>query len=178
MNRLYSLQSQPIATPQAYDPVTVEWNHSLAGDFLWTNSNFCEAICDVMTPATWSMWAIYMEAVPFEVPGYPLIGVIGGRPYINMSLLLSFGRALGIDERTMRKRSEDLWGRIPDGVDVPTIPLSRGQLLRLMLPTLLRVRKALRVSKGEIRAFIATCPRWCDTMRERIRQIRSRAETG
>jgi hypothetical protein len=40
-----------------------EWNHSLAGDFLWTNSNFCEAICDVMTPATWSMWGIYLEAV-------------------------------------------------------------------------------------------------------------------
>jgi len=154
----------------------VEWNDSLAGDFLWTNNNFCEAICDVMTPATWSMWKIYVEVVPFEIPGYPLIGVIGGRPYINMSLLLSFGQAFGIDERAMRKRSEDLWGRIPDGVDVPLLPLSRWQLLRLILPALFRVRKALRVSKDEIQAFIATCPYWCDTMRQRIHQTHSRAD--
>lgn len=40
---------------------TCQWNDSFAGDFLWTNSNFCEAICDVMTPATRSMWDIYLE---------------------------------------------------------------------------------------------------------------------
>jgi phosphohistidine swiveling domain-containing protein len=45
-----------------------------------------------------------------------------------------------------------------------------------MLPTLLRVRKALRVSRGKIQTFIATCPCWCDTMRQRIRQIRSHAD--
>jgi phosphohistidine swiveling domain-containing protein len=174
--RLYLLQSRPVTTLQAYNPATGEWNHSLAGDFLWTNSNFCEAVCDVMTPATWSMWEIFLEAVSFEVPGYPLVGAIGGRPYINMSLLLSFGWVLGIDEWTMRKRSEDLWGRIPDGVDVPLVPLSRWQLLRLMLPTFLWMRRALCVGKGEIQAFIATCPRWCDTMRQQICQTRSPAD--
>jgi pyruvate,water dikinase len=99
--------------------------------------------------------------VPFDVPGYPLIGVIGGRPYINMSLLISFGHALGIDERTMRKRSEDLWGRIPDEVNVPLLPLSRWQLLRLILPTLLRVRKALRVNKNEIQVHRLTLATKC-----------------
>ncbi|MBN2550672.1 MAG: hypothetical protein JXB15_16020 [Anaerolineales bacterium] len=44
-------------------PAADEWNDSLKGDFLWTNSNFCEAISDVMTPATRSMWDIYMDRV-------------------------------------------------------------------------------------------------------------------
>jgi phosphohistidine swiveling domain-containing protein len=157
-------------------PVDLGWNDSLAGDFLWTNSNFCEAICDVMTPATWSMWQIYMEAVPFEVPGYPLVGVIGGHPYINLSLLASFGRALGMDAGTMLRRSEDLWGRVPEGVHIPLLPLTRWQLLRTMLPALIRVRKALRVSREEIRSFTAACPGWCDTMRHRIRQSSSPAD--
>lgn len=104
----------------------MKWNDSLAGDFLWTNSNFCEAICDVMTPATWSMWQIYMKAMPFKVPGYPLVGAIGGRPYINLSLLASFGRALGMDAGGMLRRSEDLWGRIPEGVEKTNMRTSRG----------------------------------------------------
>jgi len=159
-----------------HDPVTLGWNDSLAGDFLWTNSNFCEAIGDVMTPATWSMWQIYLEAVPFEVPGYPLAGVIAGRPYINLSLLASFGRALGMDAGTMLRRSEDLWGRVPEDVDIPLLPLTRWQLLRMVLPALIRVRKAMRVSEEEIRRFIAGCPGWCTAMRGRIRQTDLPAE--
>jgi phosphohistidine swiveling domain-containing protein len=163
-------------TLEGHNPVTGEWNDSLTGDFLWTNSNFCEAICDVMTPATWSMWEIYTEAVPFQIPGYPLVGVIGGRPYINLSLLASLGRALGMDAGKMLRRSEDLWGRVPEGVDVPLLPLTNWQLLRTVLPVLFRIRKALRVSKEEIQAFIATCPCWCTTMRRRIQQTRSQTE--
>jgi phosphohistidine swiveling domain-containing protein len=174
--RLYLLQSRPITTLQAYNPVTGGWNHSLTGDFLWTNSNFCEAICDVMTPATWAMWEIYTEAVPFQIPGYPLVGIIGGRPYINLSLLASLGRALGWDAKKMLQRSEELWGRVPEGVDVPLLSLSRWQLLRITLPALLRVRKALRVSREEIQAFIATCPWWCDTMRRRIGDVSSKVK--
>ncbi|MBN1886830.1 MAG: hypothetical protein JW850_02530 [Thermoflexales bacterium] len=153
-----------------------EWNDSLSGDYMWTNSNFCEAICDVMTPATWSMWEIYTEAVPFQVPGYPLVGIIGGRPYINLSVLASLGQALGMDAHEMLQRAEDLWGRVPEGVTVPQLPLTRWQLLATMLPALLRVRMALRVSEAEIRAFTAECPGWCTAMRQRIRQIGSPGE--
>jgi protein-S-isoprenylcysteine O-methyltransferase Ste14/phosphohistidine swiveling domain-containing protein len=155
---------------------TSEWNDSLAGDFLWTNSNFCEAICDVMTPATWSMWGIYLEAVPFQMPGYPLVGVIGGRPYINLSLLICVGRALGMDTRKMLQMSEDLWGRVPEGVEIPLLPLSNWQVLRMALPTLFRVRRALRVDQDEIQAFSANCRDWCVRMRGQIRQVGTPAE--
>jgi pyruvate,water dikinase len=156
--------------------VADEWNDSFNGDFLWTNSNFCEALGDVLTPATRSMWDIYIEAVPFQVPGYPLVGVIGGRPYINLSVLTSVGRMLGMDPRKMLQRSEDLWGRVPEGVEIPELPLARWQLWRTLLPARLRVRKALRVSQRMLQAFIAGCPEWCVELRARIRQAAQPAE--
>ena len=74
-----------------YDPVTGEWNDCLVGDFLWSNVNVSEAVPDVMTPSTWSLWWIHhYEANLFEFPGaYPFCGNICGRPYLNLSLLVS-----------------------------------------------------------------------------------------
>jgi phosphohistidine swiveling domain-containing protein len=161
---------------QKYSLDASEWNDSLAGNYLWTNSNFCEAISDVMTPATRSMWEIYLEAVPFQFPGCPLVGVIGGRPYINLSLLVSVGRAFGVGTEEMLRRSEDLWGQVPEGVDIPLLPLTNWQMRCKVLPVLFRVRKALQVSKKEIQTFISSCPDWCATMRNRIRQSGTSAE--
>ena len=163
-------------TPLNQLPAADEWNDSLKGDFLWTNSNFCEAISDVMTPATRSMWDIYLEAVPFHVPGFPLVGVIGGRPYINLSLLVSFGRAVGMPSRQILHRSQDLWGRVPEEIDIPRLPLTNWQVLRTMLPILYRIRKALRVSPEEIQIFVDTCRDWCTEMRSRIQMAEAPGE--
>lgn len=152
------------------------WNDSFKGDFLWTNSNFCEAISDVMTPATWSMWEIYTEAVPFQIPGYPLVGVIGGRPYINLSLLASMGRVFGMDSRKFLQRAENVWGRVPEEVEIPLLPMTNLQMLRSMLPALFTVRKALHVSPEEIQVFIAGCPGWCSEIRGRIQRVSLAAE--
>lgn len=153
-----------------------EWNDSLKGDFIWTNSNFCEAIADVMTPATRSMWDIYLEVIPFRFSDYPLVGVIGGRPYINLSLLASLGRAFGMDIRKMLDRSQDLWGRVPDGVEIPLLPLTKWQMLRMALPALVKSQKVLRANQAEIRYFTATCCTWCEEMRSRIRSSKAPAE--
>ena len=84
-----------------YNPVTGEWNDSLSGEFLWSNVNVSEAVPDVMTPSTWSLWWIYhYEANPFEFPGdYRFCGNICGRPYLNLSLIFSVYRAIGKDAR-------------------------------------------------------------------------------
>jgi pyruvate,water dikinase len=53
-----------------YNPVTGEWNDSLKGDYLWSNVNVSEAVPDVMTPSTWSLWRIYhYDANPIKIPG-------------------------------------------------------------------------------------------------------------
>jgi rifampicin phosphotransferase len=59
--RVALLQARPITTLRASDPTTGEWNDSLAGDYLWTNTNYGEAVPDVMTPATWSLLQLFMD---------------------------------------------------------------------------------------------------------------------
>ena len=54
-SKLFLLQSRPITTLIGRNPATGEWNDSLTGDFLWTNTNFMEAVPDVMTPSTCSL---------------------------------------------------------------------------------------------------------------------------
>ena len=78
---------------------TGEWNDSLLGDFLWSSVNVSEAVPDVMTPSTWSLWQIFhRDANPIKVPGnYPFCGNICGRPYLNLSLVVSLYRAVGKD---------------------------------------------------------------------------------
>jgi hypothetical protein len=78
-----------------YDPSTGEWNDSLVGDFLWSNVNTNEALPDVMTPASWSLWRIYfIDTNPVRLPDrYPFCGNIAGRAYMNLSLVISFYRS-------------------------------------------------------------------------------------
>lgn len=48
--KLYILQARPITTLITGNPDTYEWNDTLDGDFLWTNTNVGEAMSDVFTP--------------------------------------------------------------------------------------------------------------------------------
>lgn len=82
-DKLFILQSRPITTLQAYNPATGEWNDSLKGDYLWSNVNFGEAIPDVMTPLTWSVVEFVLDDWVF-IPDVPMVGNIGGRPYLNI----------------------------------------------------------------------------------------------
>ena len=82
--KIYLLQSRPITTLKGNNLFTGEWNDSLTGDYLWLNANLTEATPDIMTPLTWSLLKIlHMDAQPFKVPGgYPMVGNIGGHPYV------------------------------------------------------------------------------------------------
>lgn len=74
---------------------TFEWNDSLSGDFLWTNTNVGESISDVVTPLSWSI----IRALDEEhnvIPGHYLMsGNICGRVYSNVSVPLSVFLHLG-----------------------------------------------------------------------------------
>ncbi len=141
---LYILQSRPITTMQPYNPATGEWNDSRRGDYLWSNANFGEAIPGVMTPLTWSLVKIYgEETFRNPLPGdHPLLGNIGGRFYINLSLFTSMMVALGLSRERMNRESQELFGNLPEDVPIPTIPFSRGAVLRRFL--LFAVRSVLR----------------------------------
>jgi pyruvate,water dikinase len=143
-NRLYLLQSRPITTVQGYDRRTGVWNDSHRGDYLWSNANFGEALPGVMTPLTWSVIQIYgEETFGNPLPGnHPLMGNIGGRFYVNLTLFASMLHALGFSRERMNRESQEFFGNLPDDVEVPTIPFSRLSLLPRLVP--FAVRAALR----------------------------------
>jgi len=94
--KLYILQSRPITTLKPGNPDTYEWNDSLTGDFLWTNTNVGEAFADVFTPLSWSVIRA-LDEEQAAIPGYYLVsGNICGRAYTNISFLLSVFPTFGI----------------------------------------------------------------------------------
>jgi len=71
-----------------------EWNDSLKGDYLWSSVNFGEAVTEVMTPLTWSVIQFTLDDWIF-LPGIPTVGVIAGRPYLNISIFMTLYAGMG-----------------------------------------------------------------------------------
>ncbi|WP_202609540.1 PEP/pyruvate-binding domain-containing protein [Herbidospora solisilvae] len=133
----YILQARPITGRREL------WNDSLLGDYLWSNGNLGEAIPSVMTPVTWSVVQRFMAdaMISGSFAGHPMCGNIGGRFYMNLSVLLTIGDSLGLN-RVIRDSLEPVFGRLPEGAEIPLLPLTRRQFVRGVVP-LLRGRLAL-----------------------------------
>ncbi|MBL8055564.1 MAG: hypothetical protein JNK29_02645, partial [Anaerolineales bacterium] len=168
--RLYLLQARPITTLRAHNPATGEWNDSLSGDYLWTNANFGEAVPDVMTPLTWSLLQVYFEeTIPFQFPGQiPAMGNLGGRFYMNLSALASVGAALGLSRARLNHESEEFFGRLPEHVTVPLMPLPRWRTLAYLIPVGVRAKSRVRRNQARLAAFTAAVPARVADLRARL----------
>ena len=151
-----------------YNPVTGEWNDSLKGNYFWSNVNVSEAVPDVMTPSTWSLWWIYhYEVSPFEFPGdHPMCGNICGRPYLNLGLLCSIYRSLGKDIR--QELQGDMVGSAPSDLDIPYIQFSTIAVLWKGLPAIFVAQQEARRDLKQLPEFLSTNTGWCRTMRTHI----------
>ncbi|MGW4403982.1 PEP/pyruvate-binding domain-containing protein [Nonomuraea sp. NPDC004702] len=159
------LQARPIT---GLKPQAEEWNDSLKGDYLWTAGNLGEAIPDVMTPATWSFVRIFIhEAMSASaLPGFDLVGNIGGRFYMNLSVVHSIAAALGM--RSRLGAVEQVFGRLPAGLEVPLVRLSRWEIVRRVLPMAVTLQRRVRRNIKELPAFLATSRQRCEELRERV----------
>ncbi len=151
-----------------YNPITGEWNDSLKGEYLWSNVNLSEAVPDVMTPSTWSLWWIFhSETNPITFPGTaPFCGNIGGRPYFNLSLLFSIYKAVGQDARKEMRR--DMMGSLSEAIDIPTLPFSAFSVYRTVLPGTFKARFLMRRCQEGMPQFLADTPSWCRLTRSAI----------
>ena len=158
--KLVLLQARPITTLQHYNPVNGEWNDSLRGDYLWSNANFGEAIPGVMTPLTWSVIQIYAEETfGNPLPGNdPMMGNIGGRFYVNLSLFSAMFQALGFSRERINRESEEFFGNLPADITIPTIPFSRLTVLRRFIPFALRAATRRLRNLRQLAAFTAELP--------------------
>ncbi|MEU6432035.1 PEP/pyruvate-binding domain-containing protein [Microbispora sp. NPDC046973] len=167
------VQARPI-TGSA--PRVEEWNDSLKGDYLWTSGNLGEAIPDVMTPVTWSFVRLFIEEAmsAAALPGLDIVGNIGGRFYMNLSVAVSVARAFGM--RSRLGAIEQVFGRLPAGLDVPVLEMSRWQIIRAVLPMAVHIRRKVRANLKGMRAFLATSLERCEELRAAIRSTSSAPE--
>ena len=176
--QVYILQARPITTLAPVDPETGAPNDSRLGDYLWTSTNFGEALPDVMTPLTWSMMRIYLESnrLGVETDWLPLGGNIGGRLYMNLSLPATLFRALGFNAARINGLVVEAFGELPDGEEIPLIPYSRMQAFRTFVPHAFRRAWLVARLKKQVPGFIADGPRIETEIRAAIASARSPAD--
>lgn len=173
-DELWLVQARPVtaAGPHAVaDPDP--WNDSRSGDFLWTNTNVGEAIPDVMTPATWSMVQVFMSdaMATASIPPYVGYGRIGGRVYLNVSVMAALSRAVGVRERRYRMLTEEVFGRLPDDLEIPPVRASRVQILRGVVPMALHVLSEGRRDARQLAGYLARHPELCERRRSEIAAV-------
>ncbi len=163
---LFVVQARPITVVAPADP----WNDSRAGNFLWTNTNVGEAIPDVMTPVTWSMVQVFLTdaMATASIPPYVGYGRIGGRIYLNVSVMAALSRSVGVSERRFRTLTEEVFGRLPEDLDIPDVPVHRLWVLGSVVPMAVHVLREARRDARRLDGYLAGHPQLCDRRRVEI----------
>lgn len=168
--RVWILQSRPVTTMTGRNPRTAERNDSLAGACLWSATNLTEANPEPQTPLTISLKTYLQDhgGPSIKVKGREMAGYIGGRPYANLSVQISArGPKVAADPRAAYATLEPVWGRLPNGIPIPTLPVSTADW-KAEGTRLLGAVVTLTRHKRDIPAFLATNPDRCRRARERI----------
>ena len=171
-DELFLVQARPITVlPRDLDP----WNDSRNGDFLWTNTNVGEAIPDVMTPATWSAVQTFLSdaMATASIPPYVGYGRIGGRIYLNVSVMMTLSGAVGVSERAFRNLSDEVFGQLPDGLEIPSIPAHPLRVLRAILPMAAHVIGEARRDSRVLAAYLDAHPDLCARRRAEVALVDS-----
>jgi pyruvate,water dikinase len=176
--QVFVVQARPITTLREPAPDAEVWNDSLKGDYLWTSANVGEAVPDVMTPSTWSLIQIFIAETmsPLYFLGLRPIGNIGGRFYFNLSLTATLLAMFGLGRKFFVALNQEAFGRIPDDLGIPLVPIARWQLLGKFLPVAVRLRRRIAANQKKLPAFLAAAPARCEALRVRIEAAASAQE--
>jgi rifampicin phosphotransferase len=155
--KLYIVQARPITTLQTIDYDTYEINQSLDTDALWSSNNVGEAVPDVMSPFTWSLLH-EMDLECQKIPGYFMFGNICGRTYSNISIMISSLRVLGYKVPKAKELISDVFGSIPENIEVPIYPFATAQLIKEMFQRAKKSLKRMRDSKKQKDYYLRYTP--------------------
>lgn len=167
--RFAILQARPITTIK-FD----ESNDSLRGDFVWSNVNVGEAVSDVMTPLNWSIMRVAFEEISM-LPGYNMLGNIGGRPYNNISVVVSTLRLAGRNVEDFVNEYGGGYEKFQKWIEEISLPLPKTAIFSIL-------RSAVRVQFLNMKAikeadmFLSDNLRLCSHMKARINEIKSAQE--
>ncbi len=174
-DRFFIVQARPITTLHRKNQGSDAWNDSLTIDSLWTSANIGEAVPDVMTPCSWSLLQLVIDDMmpTLFIGGYAPIGNIGGCPYLNLSVLMTMAAAGNMSRKRLFESIGDIFGRVPDDLEIPLLPVSRWRVLRTLIPAVLRNRRRIRDNQKKLPAFLATAPAHCADLLTRIQAASS-----
>jgi phosphohistidine swiveling domain-containing protein len=150
---------------------TIDWNTSLTGDYLWARQ---EPFPEVMTPSTWSLWGHTYLAT--QVGGVQSLGNIGGRLYLNISLPYSLLRKFGKSHQESADIFTLMTGPLPQGVEIPLIPVSILGLLRDVAPVAVKMALLQRKLRSNYDQIIATSPERCQDLRAQIQETAQKSD--
>lgn len=104
---------------------------------------------------------VVQALVPAEAAGIlfttnPLTGArdqaIINAVYMNLSVAASLAAALGVNLRRFAEMTEEVFGRIPNGLEIPVARLSCWCVLRMLLVTI-RVLRRVRTNQKRLPAM-------------------------
>ncbi|GAA3140914.1 hypothetical protein [Nonomuraea salmonea] len=108
------------------------------------------------------------------LPGFDLVGNIGGRFYMNLSVVHAVAAAIGV--KSLLGAVEQVFGKLPPGLEVPLVGLSRWQIVKRVLPVAVGIRLRVRRNLRGMPAFLAASPARCEELRGRVAAAATAAE--
>ena len=92
---------------------------------------------------------------------------------MNVSVLMTMAAAAGMKRKRLFESIGDIFGRVPDDLEIPLLPVSRWTVLRTVVPAVLRNRRRIRANQKKLPAFLATAPARCEELLTRIQAASS-----
>ena len=172
-NKLYLLQSRPITTLTAGNLDTYDINESFTADSLWVNTNIAEAVPDVITPLSWSITRS-LDLEVGAIPGYYIwSGNICGRVYSNIGQRFSAIVTIGVSLEAGRNLLGQIFGKIPEQIDIPLYPFSFKELMSHMLPRVFYTAYKMLTTSVKLNRLIAENPGRCRNLTAKIKEANS-----
>jgi phosphohistidine swiveling domain-containing protein len=127
----------------------------------------------VMTPASWSMIQVFLHdaMATASIPPYVGYGRIGGHIYLNVSVMKTLSGIVGVNEKNFRTLSEEVFGHLPEEVEIPAVPASWAKVMRSVVPVALHVLSEARRDVRKLDEYLAAHPALCARRRQEIGEV-------
>lgn len=164
------MNSNPSHQSQQVSPNAAVWNDSLQGDYLWSCFSLAEMMPDVMTPCTWSLMQLHLAdtLATSTVGQHHSYGSICGRLYTNVSMSATLYKTMGIKPDQFRAAVQQVFGPLPEGADIPMMPLPKVQVLRTVMPSSFVVRRRAKANIQRFPQFLASAAQQCEELQAAI----------